>query len=79
MTSEEKRHDQNQSPENNNIDIMCAKTGQQQIEDLNLFTQNLANHLNMFLSSLEEANKEKPIPVTDAETSKHSLPQGHCQ
>ena len=40
-----------QAPGNNNIDIMYTKAGQQQIENLNLITQNLANLAN---------------PVTDA-------------
>ena len=30
--------------------------GQQQVENLNLFTQNLANHLNMSLNRLEGVN-----------------------
>ena len=51
---------------------MWAKIGQQQVENLNLFTQKLANLLNKFLNRLEEANKGKSISVTDAETSKYS-------
>ena len=50
---------------------MRAKLGQLQVEKLHFFTQNLANHLNMFLNSLEEANKDTSFPVTDAETSNH--------
>ena len=57
---------------NKNIDIMCAKLEHQQVENMNLFTQNLANHLTMFLNRLEEVNKDKSILVTDAETNKHS-------
>ena len=49
---------------------MRAKLGQLQVEKLHFFTQNLANHLNMFLNSLE-ANKDTSFPVTDAETSNH--------
>ena len=65
LTSEPEKRDQKQALENINIDIICAKIGQQQVGNLNLFTQNLANHLN----NLEEANKDKSNPVTDAETS----------
>ena len=72
LTSEPEKHDQKQAPENNDTDIMFAKLGQQQVENLNLFKQNVANHLNIFLSRLEEADKDKSIPVTDAETGKHS-------
>ena len=71
LTSEPEEHDLKQTPENSNIDIMFAKLRQQQIENLNLFTQNLANHLNMFLNRLEEANKDKSIPVINAESNKH--------
>ena len=39
---------------------------------MNLFTQNLANHFSILLNRLEEPNKGKSIPVTDAETSKPS-------
>ena len=39
LTSEPEK----QAPGNNNIDIMGAKLGQQQVENLNLFTQNLIN------------------------------------
>lgn len=31
LTSKPDKDDQKQAPENNNIDIMCAKIGQQQI------------------------------------------------
>ena len=72
LTSELEEHDEKQPPENSNIDIMCAKIEQAQAKNLNLFTQNLANLLNMFLNRLEEANKYKSIPVTDAQTSNHS-------
>ena len=51
---------------------MRATLWQQQIQNLNLFTKNLANHLNMFFKRLEEANNDKSIPVTNNETSKHS-------
>ena len=68
-----KKEPEKQATEGNNIDIMCAKLGQQQVENLNLLTQNLANHLNVFLNRLEEANKDKSIPVTDAKpVSKHA-------
>lgn len=72
LASEPEKHTQTQALENNKIDIMCAKTGQQSVKNLNLFTQNLDNHFNMFLNRLEEVNKVEPNPVTDAETSKHS-------
>ena len=51
---------------------MRATLWQQQVQNLNLLTQNLANHLNMFFKRLEEANNDKSIPVTNNETSKHS-------
>ena len=51
---------------------MCAKIGQQQRENWNIFTQNLANHFNMFFYRLEGTSKDKSIPVTDAETSNPS-------
>ena len=51
---------------------MRATLWQQQVQNLNLFTQNLANHLNVFFKRLEEANNDKSIPVTNNETSKHS-------
>ena len=51
---------------------MCANIGKQSVKNLNLFTQNLDNHFNMFLNRLEEVNKDEPNPVTNAETSKHS-------
>ena len=68
LTSEPEK----QSPENSNFDIMCAKFGQQQDKNLNLFTQNLANHLSIFLNRLEETNKDKSITVADAKTSNYS-------
>lgn len=48
---------------------MCAKIGQQQADNRNVFTQNLANHLNTFLNSLEEANKNRLTSVIEAENS----------
>ena len=71
LTSEPEK----QATEGNNIDIMCAKLGQQQVENLNLLTQNLANHLNVFLNRLEEANKDKSIPVTDAKPVSNHAPR----
>ena len=50
---------------------MRATLWQQQVQNLNLFTKNLANHLNIFFKRLEEANNDKSIPVTNNETSKH--------
>ena len=45
LTSKPEKPDLKQVPENNNFEIMCAKIGQQQVENLNLFTQNLTNTL----------------------------------
>ena len=68
LAPEPEKHDKKQAK----IDIMCAKIGQQQRENWNIFTQNLANHFNMFFYRLEGTSKDKSIPVTDAETSNPS-------
>ena len=70
-----KKHHQKQVSENNNIDVMCAKIGQQQADNLYVFMQNLANHLNMFLNRLEEANKNKLTPVVELETANRHAPR----
>ena len=36
-----------------------------------MFTQDLANHLDLFLNRQDGANKDNSTPVTDAETSFH--------
>lgn len=53
LTSEQQnKHDQKQVSENNNINIMFANIAQQQADNLNVFTQNLANLFNTFLNRL---------------------------
>ena len=53
LTSEQQnKHDQKQISENNNINIMFANIAQQQADNLNAFTQNLANLFNTFLNRL---------------------------
>ena len=53
LTSEQQnKHDQKQVSENNNINIMFANIAQQQADNLNAFTQNLANLFNTFLNRL---------------------------
>lgn len=53
LTSEQQnKHDQKQISENNNINIMFANIAQQQADNLNVFTQNLANLFNTFLNRL---------------------------
>ena len=53
LTSEQQnKHDQKQVSENNNINIMFANIAQQQADNLNVFTQNLANLFSTFLNRL---------------------------
>lgn len=53
LTSEQQnKHDQKQVSENNNINIMFANIAQQQADNLDVFTQNLANLFNTFLNRL---------------------------
>lgn len=53
LTSEQQnKHDQKQVSENNDINIMFANIAQQQADNLNVFTQNLANLFNTFLNRL---------------------------
>ena len=66
------KQDEKRVYENNNIEIKCAKIGKQQADNLNVFTQNLANHTNRFLNRLEEANKNGFAPVAEIENSKPS-------
>ena len=76
---EPEKYDQKPAIENNHTDIACAKIGWQEAKNLNLFTQKLGNHFNMFLNMLRnnKTTKDKPIPVTVAETTKPSWNPGN--
>ena len=72
---QQNKHDQKQVSENNNINIMFANIAQQQADNLNVFTQDLANLFNMFLNRLGEANKNKLTLDVELETAKSHAPR----
>ena len=78
---EPEKYDQKQAIENNHNEIACAKIGWQEVKNLNLFTQKLGNHFNMFLNMLEKLPSMsqfqllllKPLRPHETLVIKHSL------